>query len=146
MHRHGYTGRKLSKDTDQRRALIRGLVTSLVLYESITTTEAKAKEISPYFDKMVTAAKAGTLAGNRKLQSFLLTDKAVAKMQSEIALTFATRSGGYTRIIKLQNRLGDNSPMAQISLVDKIVTVPKDEPKPKKAVAKQKPEKEAVNA
>lgn len=117
MHRHSYTGRKLSLQTDQRRALVRGLVTSLVLYEQIKTTEAKAKEIAPQFERMVTKAKQGTLASNRALRAFLLTDNAVKKMILELAPAFKDRNGGYTRIVKLENRRGDNAPMVQLSLV-----------------------------
>src|SRR3954471_23751096 len=117
MHRHGYQGRKLQLDAAQRRALIRGQVTSLVLHEAITTTEAKAKEVAPRFERLVTYAKRGTLAGGRALRRELLTELATQKMLQELAPAFAGRQGGYTRIIKLENRRGDNAPMAQLSLV-----------------------------
>jgi large subunit ribosomal protein L17 len=100
-----------------RRALIRGQLTSLVLHEAITTTEAKAKEVAPKFERLVTYAKKDTLAGGRLLRRELLTELAAQKMLQELAPAFASRQGGYTRIVKLANRLGDNAPMAQLSLI-----------------------------
>src|SRR5687768_768765 len=106
MHRHGYQGRKLQLEAAPRRALIRGQLTSLVLHEAITTTEAKAKEMAPRFDRLVTYAKKGTLAGGRALRRELLTENAVQKMLQELAPAYKDRQGGYTRIIKLANRRG----------------------------------------
>jgi large subunit ribosomal protein L17 len=145
MHRHGYKGRKLQLAAGPRRALIRGQVTSLVLHEQITTTVAKAKEIAPQFERLVTKAKKGDLHNRRQIRSFLLTDKATEKLISEIAPAFKERNGGYTRIVKLGNRLGDNAPMAAVILTDKPsrseVAKPakaeKAEAKPKKAEAKE---------
>jgi large subunit ribosomal protein L17 len=117
MHRHGYKGRKLQLAAGPRRALIRGQLTSLVLHEAITTTEAKAKEVAPHFERLVTHAKKGTLAGSRALRRELLTENAVQKLIQELTPAFEVRQGGYTRIIKLGNRRGDNAPMAQLSLV-----------------------------
>jgi large subunit ribosomal protein L17 len=135
MHRHGYQGRKLQLDAGPRRALIRGQLTSLVLHEAITTTEAKAKEVAPHFERLVTYAKKGTLAGNRALRRELLTELATQKMLQELLPAFEGRQGGYTRVIKLGNRRGDNAPMARLSLV--LNDIPKvAEPKPAKAKAK----------
>ncbi len=117
MHRHGYQGRKLQLAAGPRRALIRGQLTSLVLHEAITTTEAKAKEVAPRFERLVTYAKKNTLAGGRLLRRELLTENAALKLQQELAPAFAERQGGYTRIVKLANRRGDNAPMARLSLV-----------------------------
>ena len=117
MHRHGYTGRKLQLAAGPRRALIRGQVTSLVLHEAITTTEAKAKEVAPHFERLVTYAKRGTLAGGRSLRRELLTENAAQKMLIELVPAFEGRQGGYTRIIKLAPRRGDNAPMVRLSLV-----------------------------
>ena len=124
MHRHGYNGRKLQRDAGARRALIRGQVTSLVLHEQITTTEPKAKEIAPYFERLVTKAKKADLHNRRQIRAFLLTDKSTEKLISEIAPAFAKRSGGYTRIVKLGNRQGDNAAMATVMLTEKIVPAP----------------------
>jgi large subunit ribosomal protein L17 len=119
MHRHGYQQRKLQRAAGPRRALVRGLVTSLVLHEQITTTEAKAKEMAPQFERLVTKAKKGDLHNRRQIRSFLLTDKATEKLIREIAPVFENRAGGYTRIVKLGNRLGDNAKMAAVMLTDK---------------------------
>lgn len=131
MHRHGYQGRKLQLAAGPRRALIRGQVTSLVLHEAITTTEAKAKEVAPHFERLVTYAKQGTLAGGRALRRELLTENATQKMLQELVPAFEGRQGGYTRIVKLGNRRGDNAPMARLSLV--LNDVPKAAAKPAKA-------------
>jgi large subunit ribosomal protein L17 len=117
MHRHGYQGRKLQLAAGPRRALIRGQLTSLVLHEAITTTEAKAKEVAPLFERLVTHAKKDTLAGGRALRTQLLTENAVQKLLIELTPAFADRQGGYTRIVKLENRRGDNAPMVQLSLL-----------------------------
>lgn len=117
MHRHAYQGRKLQRDRDQRRALLRSLVTSLVMHESITTTEAKAKEAAPFFEKLVTKAKKGDLHNQRQLYAVLLTEVAVKKLVTELAPLYKSRQGGYTRVTKLNNRRGDNAPMAELSLV-----------------------------
>lgn len=134
MHRHGYTGRKLQLAAAPRRALVRGQLTSLVLHEAITTTEAKAKEVAPHFERLVTYAKKGTLAGGRALRRELLTENAVQKLLLELTPAFEGREGGYTRIIKLAARRGDNAPMAQLSLVlNEIKST--DAPAPKAAAA-----------
>lgn len=117
MHRHGFQGRKLSRETDQRKALIRSQATSLVLHEQITTTVAKAKEVAPYFERLVTKAKNGDLANQRALRANLLTEVAVQKLLQELTPAFKERSGGYTRIVKAGNRRGDNAPMAILALV-----------------------------
>lgn len=117
MHRHGYIGRKLQLAAAPRRALVRGQLTSLVLHEAITTTEAKAKEVAPRFERLVTTAKKGTVASSRNLRRELLTEPATQKLLQELLPAFKERHGGYTRIIKLAPRRGDNAPMAQLSLV-----------------------------
>jgi len=141
MHRHGYQGRKLQLEAGPRKALVRGLLTSLVMHESITTTEAKAKEIAPQFERLVTKAKKGDLHNQRQLRSVLLTEVASQKMIYELAPAFAERNGGYTRIIKISNRRGDNAKMAVIQLVlpEKKATPAKEEAKkaePKKVEKK----------
>lgn len=149
MHRHGYQGRKLQLDAGPRKALVRGLLTSLVMHESITTTEAKAKEIAPQFERLVTKAKKGDLHNQRQLRSVLLTEVASQKMIYELAPAFAERNGGYTRIIKVANRRGDNAKMAVVQLVlpeKKAVAAPvKEEAKKveKKPVAKKETVKKA---
>jgi large subunit ribosomal protein L17 len=117
MHRHVTTSRKLSRDRDQREALIRGLATSLVLHERIETTEAKAKEVAPYTERLITRAKKGGVYNHRLVIRGLLTENAVQKLMYELTPAFKERNGGYTRIVKLGNRRGDNAPLASISLV-----------------------------
>jgi large subunit ribosomal protein L17 len=117
MHRHGYQGRKLSRERDQRIALLRAQATSLVLHEQITTTEAKAKEVAPFFERLVTKAKKGDLPNQRALRAELSSKNAVQKLIHELTPAFADRLGGYTRIVKAGNRRGDNAPMAILALV-----------------------------
>jgi large subunit ribosomal protein L17 len=147
MHRHGYKGRKLQLAAGPRRALIRGQLTSLVLHEQITTTEAKAREVAPRFERLVTKAKKGDLHNRRQIRTQLLTDKATQKLIEHIAPVFQNRLGGYTRIVKLGNRLGDNAPMATIQLTEKVRRGPtRDEAKatvPKAAETKTAPKTEA---
>jgi large subunit ribosomal protein L17 len=144
MHRHGYQGRKLQLAAGPRRALIRGQLTSLVLHEAIITTEAKAKEVAPRFERLVTYAKKGTLAGGRLLRAELLTETSAQKMLIELAPAFAKRQGGYTRIVKLPNRRGDNAPMAQLSLVIDEADRPKIEVPTKAKASETKPAKPAA--
>ena len=149
MHRHGYQGRKLQLEAGPRKALVRGLLTSLTMHESITTTEAKAKEVAPQFEKLVTKAKKGDLHNQRQLRSVLLTEVASQKMIYELAPEWKDRNGGYTRIIKIANRRGDNAKMAVIQLVlpenrtvaAKPETKEVKKPVANKALAKPKAEK-----
>jgi large subunit ribosomal protein L17 len=116
--RHRVAGRKLGRPTGHRWALYQNLVTALLAYEKITTTEAKAKEIRSLIEEMITLGKEGNLASRRRATAFI-TDKRVAKkLFDEIAPRCADRSGGYTRLVKLGPRHGDNAPMAQIELVE----------------------------
>jgi len=151
MHRHQYKGRKLSRESGPRKALIRNLVSQLILHEKITTTYEKAKEIQPVAEKMITNAKKGTLAARRNVTKFLSqNDRAVEKLFNEFGPLFSERPGGYTRIVKLGNRQGDNAKIAQIQILDtekltkkeieakKPTTSKKEDKKdtPKKAVKK----------
>jgi large subunit ribosomal protein L17 len=147
MHNHGTTGRKLSLKRDQRQALIRGQVTSLMLHESIQTTEAKAKEIAPYAERIITRAKRGGVFNQRLIGRTLLTEAAVQKLMYELAPAFQDRNGGYTRIVKLGGRRGDAASMAVISLVlpEKVAAAPKAEAKPA-AASKPTPDKKAAAA
>ncbi|HSX41539.1 MAG TPA: 50S ribosomal protein L17 [Candidatus Saccharimonadales bacterium] len=142
MHRHGVAGRKLQLDAGPRRALIRGQVTSLVVNEQISTTLAKAKEIAPQFERMVTKAKKGDLHNRRQIRSFLLTDKATEKLITEIAPAFKDRDGGYTRIVKAGNRRGDNAAMAIVALTEEIKSTPAKPAEKSKAKAEAVPEAE----
>ena len=115
--RHKVAGRKLSRPTGHRWALYRNQVTSLLAHEKIVTTEAKAKEVRSLAEKMITLGKDGSLASRREALAFITEKKIVDKLFAEIAPGYADRSGGYTRLLKLGPRHGDNAPMIQIELV-----------------------------
>ena len=115
--RHKVAGRKLGRSTGHRRAMYRNLVTDLLGYEKITTTEAKAKEVRGLAEKMITLGKGGSLSSRRQAMSFILDKKVTEKIFTELAPRYAERSGGYTRITKLGPRLGDGAAMVQLELV-----------------------------
>jgi len=115
--RHKVAGRKLDRSTGHRRAMYRNLVTDLLGYEKIITTEAKAKEVRGLAEKMITLGKGGGLSARRQALSFILNKKIAEKVFAELALRYAERPGGYTRITKLGPRLGDGAAMVQLELV-----------------------------
>jgi large subunit ribosomal protein L17 len=115
--RHGVSGRKFNRPTNQRLALYRNQVTDLLKYETITTTEPKAKEIRIFAERMITLGKKGSLEARRRALAFIYSEDVVNKVFSEIAPRYATRHGGYTRVIKLGTRVGDSAPMAKLELV-----------------------------
>lgn len=117
--RHLNAGRKLGRSSAHRKALMRNMVTSLILHGRIRTTDAKAKEVRRWAERMITLGKKQTLAARRRARAFVRTDEAVAKLFSEVAPRFASRAGGYTRIVKLGRRPGDNAPLAILELTDK---------------------------
>lgn len=115
---------RLRRSSDQRRALLRDLITDLIINGQIETTVAKAKELKKLADRMVTLGKANTLHARRQAASFIRFEKdeegnfAIQKLFNEIAPKFASRNGGYTRVIKTGFRRGDSAPMAIISWVE----------------------------
>ena len=119
MHRHGYKGRKFGRETDQRRALLRGLMCSLIKYQSITVTLARAKEMRRGTEKLITIAKKGGLANRRLLISRLDSLKAADLLMDVIAPQIK-RNSGYLRIERTGFRKGDHAEMATISFVDSI--------------------------
>jgi large subunit ribosomal protein L17 len=124
MHRHGYKGRKFGRETDQRRALIKGLADSLVKYESIETTLEKAKEVAPYVEKLITKAKKGDLHNRRQVISGLQTLTSAHKLVDEIAPKLGGRVSGHLRIVKTRTRRGDNAQLAKVSFVDDLTSAP----------------------
>ena len=116
--RHKVAGRKLDRSSGHRRALYRNLVTDLLGYEKINTTEAKAKEARSLAEKMITLGKKGGLNSQRQASAFILDKKVVEKVFAELASRYAERSGGYTRIIKLGPRLGDGADMVRLELLE----------------------------
>ena len=117
MASHRVAGRKLSRYRDQRIALLRGLVSELIIHEKITTTLAKAKETRVVAEKLITHGKKGTLHHRRLAMAQVPNKKAVEKVFDDVAPRYEDRAGGYTRIIKLAPRQGDAAKMAIIELV-----------------------------
>jgi large subunit ribosomal protein L17 len=117
--RHAVSGRKFDRPGDERRALLRGLVRDLVVHERLRTTEAKAKEIRPIAEKMITLGKDGTLHARRQALAYINDKDVVKKLFDDVAPRFATRPGGYLRIIKIGPRKGDGARMAQVELVER---------------------------
>ena len=109
--------RKLNLPTDQRMALLRNMVTSLLENGKIETTETRAKEARSLAEKMITLGKTNTLHSRRQALAFITKEDVVTKLFAEIAPKYADRNGGYTRIIKIGSRRGDAAPMAIIELV-----------------------------
>lgn len=117
--RHSCAGRQFGRNSGHRKALLRTLVASLIKNEKIETTVAKAKEIRPLAEKIITLAKRGDLHARRQVSSFILDEEAVKGLFTKIAPRFTARNGGYTRIIPTRNRIGDAAPMAVIELVER---------------------------
>ena len=115
--RHHNVVRKFGRKTDQRRALMRSLAENLITHGKIVTTEAKAKSLRPFMEKLVSRGRSESLADKRILISRLGSAVIVKKMVDEISKKYKERKGGYTRIIKLGQRMGDASPMALIEFV-----------------------------
>ena len=115
--RHRLSGKKLSRPTQHRLLMLRGMVTNLVLNETLTTTEAKAFEARRMTEKVITLGKKGTLHHRRQAAALLTDKEAVRKVFDDLAARYADRPGGYTRVIKLGPRKGDAAPMALVELV-----------------------------
>lgn len=117
--RHGCAGRQFGRNSGHRKALLRMLVTSLLKNEKIETTTAKAKEIRPLAEKLITIAKRGDLHARRQALSFIQDETVVGSLFAQIAPRFTSRNGGYTRIVPTRTRPGDAAPMAVIELVER---------------------------
>ncbi|MDF2775784.1 MAG: ribosomal protein [Geminicoccaceae bacterium] len=116
--RHRKAGRQLRRTSEQRIALLRSLATSLIEKGAIVTTEAKAKELRPFVEKLITKARTGTLHSRRLAGRHVQKREAADKLFQEIGPRFAKRPGGYTRILKTGHRKGDGADMARIELVE----------------------------
>jgi len=116
--RHRVGHRKLQRTSSHRTALFRNMAAALIKHEQITTTTAKAKELRPYVEKLVTLAKKGGLSNRRLAQGRLMDETQLAKLFEIIGPRFKARAGGYTRIIKLGMRQGDAAEMVYLELVD----------------------------
>jgi large subunit ribosomal protein L17 len=115
--RHQNVGRKFGRMAGPREALMRGLATNFILKGKMKTTDAKAREIKPIVEKLITLSKKSTLTVRRQLLQYLYDEAAVNKLLKELGPKYQTRLGGYTRLIKLGNRQGDNAKMAILELV-----------------------------
>jgi large subunit ribosomal protein L17 len=115
--RHRKAGRSLRRTSEQRLALLRNLATSLIEQGAIETTEAKAKELRPFVEKLITKARTGTLHSRRLAGKHVQKREAADKLFQEVGPKFAKRAGGYTRILKTGHRKGDGADMARIELV-----------------------------
>jgi large subunit ribosomal protein L17 len=139
MSRHANTGRKLSRNTSHRKALLDNLVRAVILEESIRTTTPKAKETRRLVERIITKARANTLAARRVVHKTVRDQAALAKLFETIGPRFKERPGGYTRLVHTKNRVGDNAPMSILELVEKSEkTEPEKKPSSeKKAEAKE---------
>ena len=115
--RHKRSGFKLKRDAGSRKALLKGLVTSVIEHERVVTTVTKAKAVRPLVEKMITLAKRDTLHTRRQAAAFLETPAAVKKLFDKLGTRFGQRNGGYTRVVRLGWRKGDGAEQAMLELV-----------------------------
>jgi large subunit ribosomal protein L17 len=115
--RHNISGAKLKRNLSSRKALFKGLVTSIIEHERVVTTVPKAKAVKPLVDKMITLAKRDTLHTRRQAAAFLETPAAVKKLFDKLGTRFGQRNGGYTRVVRLGWRKGDGAEQAMVELV-----------------------------
>ncbi len=118
--RHQKAGRKLGRDAAHRKALYANLTCALIEHGRIRTTEAKAKEVRPIAEQMITLGKRGDVHAHRQAVAFLRSKPAAHRLFAEVAPRFADRPGGYTRVVKIGQRQGDGAPMAYLELVDHV--------------------------
>ncbi len=133
--RHRIAGRKLGRTTSHRWALLRNMATSLFRHERITTTVSKAKELRPFAEKLITLAKRETLHARRQVMRHVKDREVVARLFDTLAARYATRPGGYTRIVRTGHRRGDSAEMAIVELVDSSIEIAK--PKQRAAAPKK---------
>ena len=135
--------RKLGRDNKHRRSMLATMTKQVINNEKITTTETRAKEVRKFVEKMITYGKKGDLVSRRKALAFLHNDKAtVEKVFSDLAKRYENRNGGYTQILKLEERRGDDALMVILRLVEEAKEEVKEEKKPAKRAAKKETKKE----
>lgn len=115
--RHGKSGKKLGRTSSHRIAMLRNMVTSFLKHEKVKTTDVKAKELKKVAEKMVTLGKRGDLHARRQAAAFVRDKEIVAKLFDELSVRYREWNGGYTRIVKMGFRVGDNAPMSTIELI-----------------------------
>jgi len=141
--RHGMGNKKLNRTSEHRKALLMNMLNSLIKYEQITTTLPKAKFLKPQADKIITLGKKETLQTTKMLMSKLQDISSANKVKKTLSKRYASRNGGYTRIVKAGFRYGDNAPMAVIEFVDRDVEAKRVDRK-KKDVSKDKTEEKKL--
>ena len=117
--RHGMSGRKLNRTSSHRKAMFSNMAVALLKHEQITTTLPKAKELSPFVDKLITLGKRGGLHARRQALAVLRDETITGKLFATLAPRYAERHGGYTRVLRAGFRYGDSAPLAVIELVDR---------------------------
>ena len=142
--RHKISGRKLGRNSSHRKAMMRNMVTSLLDHEKIKTTDARAKELRKLAEKMITLGKRGTLHARRQAFQVIMDKNVVAKLFDRLAPRYADRPGGYTRIVKLGYRSGDNAALSLIELVEEEFTPKQKKEKPAEKAVEAAPVEEAV--
>ena len=136
--RHGFANKKLNRNSEHRKALLKNMLNSLIKYEQIKTTLPKAKFLKPQADKIITLGKKNNLTSTKNLISQLQDKKSANKVTKTLSKRYEKRSGGYTRIIKAGFRYGDNAPMAIIEFIDRDVEAKKVDRKKTKTEDKNK--------
>lgn len=146
--RHLKSGRKLNRSSSHRHAMWRNMVTSLLQHEHLQTTDAKAKELRRFAERMITLGKRGTLHARRQALAFVRSRPVVAKLFDDIAPRFRTRPGGYTRITKLGTRRGDAAPLSLIELTERTdrARTEAEKKRERRRRAQQKKEEQAAKA
>ncbi len=115
--RYGKSGSKLGRTSSHKKAMLRNMATSIIKYGKIRTTDSKAKELKRVADKLVTLGKRGDLHARRQAASFVRDREMVGKLFGELSVRYQNRAGGYTRVIKVGNRIGDRAPMSIVEFV-----------------------------
>lgn len=143
--RHRVAGVRLGRTGAHRRALFRNLVTALLEHEAVRTTDAKAKELRRWGDRMITLGKQGTLHARRRAASIIYRPSVLKKLFGEIAPRYTARHGGYTRVVKLGHRHGDAAPLSLVELVERAgqATEPASPKKPRRRRGPEKGKKAA---
>lgn len=144
--RHGLTGRQLSRNSTHRWAMLRNMAASLLRHESIRTTVPKAKELRRYVEPLITLGKTDSEANRRRAFSRLRDKEVVTKLFDELGPRFKARPGGYTRILHMAPRAGDNADMALMALVDRAAPAAAEAPAPEEAQKKPKARKKKAAA
>ena len=142
--RHHRAGKKLGRDSAQRKALYSGLAGALIEHGRIRTTEAKAKAVKPIAEQMITLGRRGDIHARRQALAFLRSQDVVYKLFSDVGPRFKQRAGGYSRIVKLGTRAGDSAEMVYLELVDYVP--PRAVERPRRRVVESEEPEEAVAA